>query len=418
MKYQAITFCAMVLFSFTLPVNSQVLPVDKVQALKDTLAEMALRTDNELFKNHCNWFIEVIDAQEQLSTLDSAKLSNTYDSFCIVRETGNRREFSSCLTREYPLLIAWTSPTDGRLSFGALRLPANWDPEISYPLYIHLHGLASDTDRPIDFLCRYFLKAPNTSSAYEDGYLIFPWGRGNLWYQGISETDIWESKAAVEQLFKVDVQRQYILGHSMGGYGAWYIAARSPEVWAALGVEAGALGYGNAATLSEATIQQLKDLPACFVVGVQDGLFDVNLNAYNLLNAAGNENTNFISFNGGHEHLDMNELLLYYWLQDFVNEDYTKLKEEQSVSMEAPTCFPNPFVESIKITFVLKRSQHMQLSICSLQGEHIEIIAEGEYPEGLNTISYAPANLPPAIFLCRLESGDGQILYRKMIKIQ
>jgi hypothetical protein len=384
---------------------SQDIHVDKVRALKDTLAEMALRTDNGFFKKHCNWFIEVIEAQEQLSSSDSAKLSLTYDSFCIARETGNRREFSSCLTREFPLLIAWTSPTDGRLSFASLRLPASWDPEISYPLYIHLHGLASDSDRPIDFLCRYFLKAPNTSTAYEDGYLVFPWGRGNLWYQGISETDIWECKATVEQLVKVNLQRQYILGHSMGGYGAWYIAAKSPRVWAALGVEAGALWYGNAATLSDATIQQLKDLPACFVVGVQDGLFDINLDAYNLLGTAGNENTNFISFNGGHEHLDMNELLLYYWLQDFVNEDYNGSSNPVSRGKGELKCFPNPFSETLHLRFKLNNRDHVALSVYSSQGQLIETLVNKSLGPGFHEVNYSPAAFRQGVYFCRLVVG-------------
>jgi hypothetical protein len=393
-------------------------PDDKIQALKDTLHAMSERTDNELFRNYCTSFTEVIDAQADLSASDINLLSAVYDTFCLEKESGNCRDFSACLNRDRPLIIAWKSPADGQLSFAALRLPLNWDPESSYPLYIHLHGLADDTDRPIDFLCRYFLRTPNSSYAYEDGYLLLPWGRGNLWYQGISETDIWECKAAAEQLIKIDFQRQFIVGHSMGGYGSWYIASRSPDVWAAFGVEAGALWYGDQGTLSDGTIQKLKDLPAYFVVGVQDGLYDVNLQAFNLLTAAGDENIHFASFNGGHEHLDWNEELMYLWLHDFVNEDYTNNSEITAELTESLRCYPNPFSECTHLAFVLEKNSKVELTIYNLAGERIETLFNRALGPGYHEATFAPGASLPGVYLCKLEI-EGKSSQRKfLVKIR
>jgi hypothetical protein len=405
------------LIFFAPQVHSQEIPFDKVQALKDTLLEMTKQTDNVLFVNSCNWFVQVIDAQESLTYHDSSVLAATYDTFCINTGTGNCRDFTTYLNRERPLTIAWESPTDGVLSFAELYLPNDWDPETTYPVYIHLHGLSSSTDLPIDFLTRYFLRTANTSYGYEDGYYLLPWGRGNMWYQGISETDIMECKAAFEQMVKIDPKRQYLKGHSMGGYGAWLIASHSAETWAALGIQAGALWYNNN-VLQPEVAEKLKDLPTYFVTGTQDGLLGVNQQAYNLLVAAGNTNTEFVTFPGGHEHLDANEELLYLWMKEYVNEDYTSDKEPNIRNAAELNCYPNPFTETTTLSFLLDRSTSVALSIYSADGKIIETIANQLMPAGLQEIKYYPANLLPGIYFCRLEVDGRNCQYIKVIKVE
>jgi hypothetical protein len=105
---------------------------------------------------------------------------------------------------------------------------------IADPLYVQLHGLWDVAQDRMPYLA-YPFSNPGTSCAFEDGYLLSPWGRGNQWYCGIAETDIGEGMAFVKALVRVDERRQYLCGHSMGGYGAWHIAHRSADLWAALG---------------------------------------------------------------------------------------------------------------------------------------------------------------------------------------
>jgi len=416
MKAPLICILAGFLILFALIVKCQEIPIDKVQALKDTLMEMTKQTNNALFVNSCNWFVQVIDAQTTLTYHDSSQLSATYDTFCINTEAGNCREFSTYLNRQRPLTIAWESPTDGVLSFAALFLPKDWDPEKTYPLYIHLHGLANNTDLPIDFLTRYFLRTANTSYGYEDGYYLLPWGRGNLWYQGMSETDIMECKVAFEQMVKIDPQREYLKGHSMGGYGAWLIASHTAEIWAALGIEAGALWYGGQGVLSNNVIQKLKELPTYFVVGTQDGLLEVNLQAYDLLTAAGNENTEFVTFTGGHEHLDANEERLYLWMKKYVNGDYTSDKERNNPNTKELNCFPNPFNETTVLSFPQDIKCLVNLSIYTADGKLIETLVNKTLPQGHQQISYSPTNLLPGIYFFRLEWGKGSVQYKLVIK--
>ena len=106
---------------------------------------------------------------------------------------------------------------------------------------------------------------------------------------------------SVKSLVRVDESRQYLCGHSMGGYGAWHIAHRSADVWAALGIHAGALQY-DARELDASVATALRDVPTYFVVGTSDGLLSVNQTAYTLLQDAGNPNLAFVTFPGGHDY--------------------------------------------------------------------------------------------------------------------
>jgi hypothetical protein len=72
-----------------------------------------------------------------------------------------------------------------------------------------------------------------------------------------AETDVWEDFTEVGLRFRIDRNRTYLTGHSMGGGGAWSIALRTPDVWAAVCPVSGAswrlprgIGLGrNAASL-------------------------------------------------------------------------------------------------------------------------------------------------------------------------
>jgi pimeloyl-ACP methyl ester carboxylesterase len=216
------------------------------------------------------------------------------------------------------LIVAWVSPTDGQLSFAWLTLPARWEAGSEYPLYVQLHGLWDVAQDRLPYLA-YPFSNPGSSFAFEDGYLVSPWGRGNQWYRGIAETDIWESVAAVKSQLRVDA-RQYLCGHSMGGYGAWHIALRSPGVWAALGVHAGALGY-DMTELAPAVVGALRDVPTYFVVGTSDSLLGVNQIAYGLLRDTGNAQLAFVTFPGGHDYRQVDVEQMYLWLRQFDIDD-------------------------------------------------------------------------------------------------
>ena len=220
-------------------------PVDNRAELRSTLQTLADQSADPLLRLHFNSIRQVVEAGDRRSAADDQAIKELWAAFTSASLLHSPRLRESYLDRSRPLIVSWVSPTDGQVSFAWLTLPARWDPEQEYPLYIQLHGLWDVAQDRLPYLA-YPFSHPATSYAFEDGYLVSPWGRGNLWYRGIAETDIWEGMAAVKCLVRVDESRQYLCGHSMGGYGAWHIAHRSADVWAALGIHAGALQYDAA----------------------------------------------------------------------------------------------------------------------------------------------------------------------------
>src|SRR5690606_30262969 len=51
---------------------------------------------------------------------------------------------------------------------------------------------------------------------------------------GMGEKDVFEAIADAKGMLEIDEDRVYLLGHSMGGWGTWHIAAAHPDVFAAI----------------------------------------------------------------------------------------------------------------------------------------------------------------------------------------
>lgn len=59
----------------------------------------------------------------------------------------------------------------------------------------------------------------------------------------LSEKDVMNVLALVEKEYAVDTSRVYLMGHSMGGMGTWYLGQKYADKWAGLGVLSGGFGY-------------------------------------------------------------------------------------------------------------------------------------------------------------------------------
>ena len=96
------------------------------------------------------------------------------------------------------------------------------------PLVIALHGHGATWES-------WFKGTKVCEWAEKEGYAVLcPHGRGNYFYLGIGETDVWEALADVRKNLSIDDDRIYLIGHSMGGWGTWNIAASRPDVFAAI----------------------------------------------------------------------------------------------------------------------------------------------------------------------------------------
>lgn len=123
-----------------------------------------------------------------------------------------------------------------------LYLPKNWVPERPFPLFIFLHGYASYLDKVnwIDLMYSPDLEALMDKVGF---ILLMPFGRSNTEFMGIGEADVLHTIDLVRQRCKIDEDRIFISGASMGGSGAYTIAAHYPHLFAGVAVIAGRYDY-------------------------------------------------------------------------------------------------------------------------------------------------------------------------------
>ncbi|GAB5409006.1 MAG: hypothetical protein BalsKO_13710 [Balneolaceae bacterium] len=292
--------------------------LEKVILFNEQLSKLASESKNELFSTHLKSIQHVLEGEKEISPDEAELIEHMYDTF-LNDSLANPSDFESYLSRERTLIIAWTSPTDDEVSFAWLRLPKDWDSEKEYPLYVHLHGYWDVADQPISYMSYTFIESPSTTYAYEDGYWLSPWGRGNKWYQGISKTDVWEAIIETERLTKIDPTRKYLSGHSMGGFGTWKIAQESNNYWAAIGIHSGALWYDELSYIEPEFANNLKDMPVYFVWGDKEdiGLIESNEKALELLKEAGNLRLAVTTFDGGHDYNEADVENMYVWMREF-----------------------------------------------------------------------------------------------------
>ncbi len=313
-KFRILLLIQCILFFSTCSVSAQ--GFGSIDALKDSLAVLAQKADNEIFKLHFESILQVINSQTSFSSDDSSFLYSLHQSLYNEGDTSDMKDFNNYLNREHDILISWTSPTDGVVSLAWLRLPKNWDPENSYPLYVFIHGSDWWSPSKIGYLAFSMINSSYSTAAYDDGYFLRPWGRGN----GIVETDIWECLSTIEGLFKIDTQRRYLTGHSSGGYAAWLIGQRSTDYWAAMGVQAGWF-IGAAEKLDYNHVWRLQNTPVLFICGTGDSAGDLLVLGYNRLVEIGNTRTEWLSFSGGHVINEAELLYLYSWFQRYSKPD-------------------------------------------------------------------------------------------------
>jgi predicted esterase len=133
-----------------------------------------------------------------------------------------------------------------------LFIPSSYDSLRQYPLLLHLHGAGSrGTDntihinRPavaffvsdsIQTKHPFFILAPQCPRGQQ--WVDFAWKKGEYIQDSIPESN---ELIAVESMlnsiindYSIDTDRLYVIGESMGGFGAWDIVTRNPNKFAAI----------------------------------------------------------------------------------------------------------------------------------------------------------------------------------------
>jgi poly(3-hydroxybutyrate) depolymerase len=156
-----------------------------------------------------------------------------------------------------------------------LYVPTTYDASKPMPLIVALHGLGGSE---ASFFESYERRLP--AIAEKHGYLLvaplgyrpdgfYGWGVGEppadpaaRQLQERSEQDVMEVLALVKRNYRVDESRIYLMGHSMGAIGTWRLAAKYPDIWAALGPISG--------SGTPSTVERMKAIPQIVVHGDKD----------------------------------------------------------------------------------------------------------------------------------------------------
>ncbi len=153
-------------------------------------------------------------------------------------------------------LRGYYSEVDGSVQGYALHVPAGYDGQRPYPLVVNLHGYdPSFSDWRDNPFLPGFIPEATAGGRY---ILVNPFGRGNTMYQDLGEQDVLTVLAEVQRLYRIDADRIYLTGGSMGGGGTWYVGLRHPDLFAALAPVMGPTDYGFWLGLDSASTSRLR----------------------------------------------------------------------------------------------------------------------------------------------------------------
>ena len=131
----------------------------------------------------------------------------------------------------------FTSAVDGSAQPLGLVLADGWaTSKKPLPLYVWLHG-RGDKSTDLHFICERLDK--NGEVVPANAIVVHPFGRQCVGYKSAGETDVIEAIDFVCQNYPVDKQRIVLMGFSMGGAGAWHLAAHYADRFVAASPGAG-----------------------------------------------------------------------------------------------------------------------------------------------------------------------------------
>jgi predicted esterase len=165
-----------------------------------------------------------------------------------------------------------------------LFVPSTYDPQKPTPLVVDLHGLNITPlqqilfDGTTDFAERYgfIVLAPmgfNVSSWWGSRTgtpvataAVKPGGDVHYTSTELAEIDTMALLKSIREQYNVDSDRIYLMGHSMGGAGTYYLGGKYNDIWAGLAPLSGAGG------IAEGAAERYKALPMLIMHGAKDSI--------------------------------------------------------------------------------------------------------------------------------------------------
>jgi len=131
--------------------------------------------------------------------------------------------------------LSYPCPLDGSPQDYRLYIPSGHQPGQPIPLVVALHGSGGNENSFFDDTAHYPARDGLKAAAEQYNVLaVCPSARGNTNYRGLGAVAVFRVIAEVQRLYRVDPDRIYLTGHSMGGTGATDLALHHPGVFAAV----------------------------------------------------------------------------------------------------------------------------------------------------------------------------------------
>jgi len=165
-----------------------------------------------------------------------------------------------------------------------LFVPSTYDPQKPAPLVVDLHGLNITPlqqilfDGTTDFAERYgfLVLAPmgfnlsswwgNRAGTPVETAAVKPGGDVRYSNAELAEIDTMALLKSIREQYAVDSDRIYLMGHSMGGAGTYYLGGKYNDIWAGLAPISGAGGIADGAA------ERYKSLPTLIMHGAKDSI--------------------------------------------------------------------------------------------------------------------------------------------------
>jgi len=213
------------------------LNIDRLRAKRDMLRKQfgldrpwdPMTSASPLIRRHRGMVAAMLQMLDETSWAEAMKKVETRDAQ--LKSLANAASMLASLEEEKDFLAgqrgifmsAYFSPVDGSGQSFVVSLPPNFSPQATYPLILHLHGSGGVPGL-----------ADTAQYNKQNFILVMPWGRGgNSQFRALGEDDVLQIIAYLQQWYHIDPERIYVTGASMGGYGAWRMASRYPDLFAA-----------------------------------------------------------------------------------------------------------------------------------------------------------------------------------------